>query len=178
MAKAIPAGSTLGDRIMKVNHAGEHGAISIYSGQIFMARLRAPAMVDELRQFRSHEEEHREIFGTELLRRGKPRCRSYFLCGLGGWALGLITGLLGRQAIAATTVTVERVVLGHLEEQLRRLRGIDGAACEAISRIVEDEQQHHDQSALHLDAGKFWSRVLSPIVSASTEAVIWIGMRF
>ncbi len=35
----------LGDRIIKVDHAGEHGAICIYSGQIFMARLTARDLV-------------------------------------------------------------------------------------------------------------------------------------
>ena len=55
-------------------------------------------------------------------RRGKPRCRSYHLCGVGGWMLGLITGLLGRQAIAATTVAVENVVLGHLQQDRKSTR--------------------------------------------------------
>jgi ubiquinone biosynthesis monooxygenase Coq7 len=35
----------LANRILKVNHAGEHGAVNIYAGQILMARLLAPGMV-------------------------------------------------------------------------------------------------------------------------------------
>lgn len=50
-----PATSGLGDRIIKVDHAGEHGAICIYTGQILMARLTAPTMLPELAGFRSHE---------------------------------------------------------------------------------------------------------------------------
>jgi ubiquinone biosynthesis monooxygenase Coq7 len=168
---------SLGDRIIKVNHAGEHGAICIYSGQIHMARLTAPAMVSELTEFRSHEQRHRAIFGAELQRRGRPRCRSYWFCGLGGYALGLITGVLGPSAIAATTVAVESVVLRHLEHQLATLRGRDPAAVSAISAIVTEEQQHHDRSAGRAQAGSFWPKVLTPVVSASTEAVIWLGMR-
>ena len=171
------ATNDLGDRIIKVNHAGEHGAISIYSGQIFMARLTARGMVSELTDFRSHEQRHRAIFSAELQRRGRPRCRSYWLCGLGGLALGLITGLLGANAIAATTVAVESVVLRHLEQQLVALQGNDLAAVAAISAIVSEEQQHHDRSASHVQGGTFWPKVLTPIVSASTEVVIWMGMR-
>ncbi len=167
----------LGDRIIKVNHAGEHGAIAIYTGQILLARLTAPALVDELREFRSHEERHRAIFGAELVRRGRPRCRSYWFCGLGGFILGAITGLLGRGAISATTTAVERVVLRHLEHQIGVLHGHDPAAVLAISSIIADEQQHHDQSLAHTRADAFWPKVLSPTVSASTEAVIWLGMR-
>lgn len=172
-----PVATGLGDRIIKVNHAGEHGAIGIYTGQILMAWLTAPKMVAELREFRSHEQRHRAIFGAELERRGRPRCRSYWFCGIGGFVLGAITGLLGSSAIAATTTAVESVVLRHLEHQLAVLQGHDPAAVSAISSIVAEEQQHHDQSLGHVRAGTFWPRVLTPIVSASTEAVIWLGMR-
>ncbi|MBE1161505.1 demethoxyubiquinone hydroxylase family protein [Dyella acidiphila] len=101
----------LGDRFIKVNHAGEHGAISIYSAQILMAQFTARDLIEQLAEFRSEEQKHRAIFLAELRRRGRPRCRSYWLCGAGGYLLGLITGLLGRNAIAATTVAVESVVL-------------------------------------------------------------------
>jgi 3-demethoxyubiquinol 3-hydroxylase len=167
----------LGSRIIKVNHAGEHGAIQIYTGQIMIARWTAPALVEELTEFRSHETRHREIFRAELARRGARRCRSYWLCGIGGWLLGIVTGLLGAGAISATTVAVEQVVLRHLETQLALLRNSDPTAVAAISAIIEDEQQHHDRSAALARAGSFWPRLLTPVVAASTEAVIWVGMR-
>lgn len=167
----------LANRILKVNHAGENGAIHIYAGQIFMARLTAPSMLAELREFKSHEERHRAIFQEELDRRGRPRCKSYWLCALGGYVLGLLTGLFGRAAIAATAVAVERVVLRHLQHQLKLLAGQDEAAVQAISRIVTEEQQHHDQSAAQLTESRFWPRLLTPVVAASTESVIWLGMR-
>jgi ubiquinone biosynthesis monooxygenase Coq7 len=171
------ATSDLGSRIIKVNHAGEHGAINIYAGQIFMARLTARAMVSQLVEFQSHERRHLAIFGAELERRGRRRCRSYFLCGFGGLVLGVITGALGSAAIAATTVAVESVVLRHLEHQISILQGVDPAAIQAIAAIAADEQQHHDDASLLGSQGGFWPRVLTPIVSASTEAVIWLGMR-
>ncbi len=169
--------SEFASRVLKVNHAGENGAVGIYAGQIFFARITAPGMVAELAEFKLHEEGRRAIFSAELRRRNRSRCRSYWLCGIGGFTLGLVTGLCGRRAIAATTVAVERVVLRHLERQLEQLRGKDEAAIKAIESIVAEERQHHDQSASHIAVGQFWPRVLSPIVSASTQAVIWIGMR-
>ena len=164
-------------RVLKVNHAGENGAVNIYAGQIFLARITAPKIVAELIEFKSHEERHRAIFWAELQRRDRPRCRSYWLCGIGGFTLGLVTAAFGRRAIAATTVAVERVVLRHLEQQLILLDGKDEAAAEAIRSIVIDERQHHDQSASHISRDRFWSRILAPVVSAFTEAVIWVGMR-
>ena len=52
-------GESLGDRVMKVNHAGEHGAVCIYRGQRWVASIVAPALIDELHAFQSHEERHR-----------------------------------------------------------------------------------------------------------------------
>lgn len=166
-----------GDRIMKVNHAGEHGAVSIYTGQILVARLTARDVVEELTEFRDHEQRHRSVFAAELRRRGRRRCRSYWLCGGGGLMLGLVTGLLGRSAIAATTLAVESVVLRHLHQQISTLHAVDSAAVEAISSILADENEHHDRSFHQADPGAFWPKVLVPIVSAATEAVIWLGMR-
>ncbi|HET7842967.1 MAG TPA: demethoxyubiquinone hydroxylase family protein [Xanthomonadales bacterium] len=168
--------SALGNRILRVDHAGEHGAVSIYTGQIVAARITAPSLLAELREFRVHERAHRAIFAAELERRGVRRCQSYWLCALGGFVLGLLTGLFGRSAIAATTVAVERVVLRHLDEQLSMLRAEDPEAVAAISAIVREEREHHDRSALHVGAGTFWPRVLTPVVSGSTEAVIRLGM--
>ena len=178
MRAITPAdGKDLGDRIIKVNHAGEHGAVCIYTGQILVARLTAPRPVNELIAFRSHEQWHRAVFRSKLLRRGRPRCRSYWLCGLGGFVLGAITGLFGANAMAATSVAVESVALRHLEQQLAALKGNDATAVAAISAIIAEERQHHDDSATHAQAGTFWPRILTPVVSASTEAVIWLGMR-
>jgi len=165
----------VGDRIMKVAHAGEHGAVQIYRGQLLGAALTARDWRPLLGEFAAHERTHRAIFAAELQRRGRPRCSSYWLCGLGGWVLGAVTGLLGRRAIAATTVAVERTVLAHLAEYRAMLAGRDEAGHAAISAILADEQAHHD--ALAKDANGIAARWVDAAVSASTHAVIRIGMR-
>lgn len=139
----------LGDRILKVGHAGEHGAVNIY----------------------------RALFWCQLQARGVRRCHSYVLCGVGGWTLGLVTGLLGASAIAATTYAVESVVLQHLLEQRRQLETADPDAFDTVSRIIAEEQEHHDHGRDAMQAGAFWPPILTPVVRASTEAVIWLGMR-
>jgi ubiquinone biosynthesis monooxygenase Coq7 len=165
------------ERIIKVNHAGEHGAVNIYRGQRLVCFWRDAALKLELEEFRAHEERHRAIFAAELGRRGVRRCRSYRMCGLGGFLLGVATGICGRASIAAVTVAVERVVLRHLEMQLRELDGVDAAAHAAVASILEDERAHHDRASQEPLQGIFWPRVLKPAVSAATEFVIWSGMR-
>lgn len=134
-------------------------------------------MIEELDQFIAHEKEHRARFGAELARRGRSRCRSYLLCGFGGFTLGLFTGLAGQQVIAATTVAIERVVLRHMKEQFEVLKTVDPMAAETLFQIMADEQEHHDLSADRINDGSLWTRVIDPMVAVSTEIVIWLGMR-
>lgn len=173
----LNAGETLGDRVMQVDHAGEHGAVCIYLAQRWFARWRAPEMLGELDHFLAHERGHRMIFGAELARRGQRRCRSYFWCGFGGFVLGTVTGLAGRQAIAATTVAIERVVLRHMHEQVQQLTGSDDEAVGALLRVIVEEQEHHDLSVARLGDCGMWPKIMNPLVGASTHVVIWLGMR-
>ena len=173
----LKQGETLGDRVIKVNHAGEHGAVCIYRAQLWFAKWRAPEMVHELEHFLAHELGHRARFGSELARRNRRRCRSYLWCGFGGFALGSVTGLAGRNAIAATTVAIESVVLQHMHEQVSGLAGLDNEAVFVIGQIIVEEQEHHDLSAARTLTGSIWPIILHPIVGASTNLVIWLGMR-
>ena len=171
-------GETLGDRVLKVDHAGEHGAVCIYRTQIFFARWRVPDMVAELEDFLAHERGHRARFEAAMRLRGIRRCRSYVWCGFGGFMLGAFTGRAGRGAITATTVAIERVVLRHMREQIDMLAGSDPTAAETLREIIREEQEHHDRSAARLAAsGGLWAKIIDPVVAASTEAVIWLGMR-
>jgi ubiquinone biosynthesis monooxygenase Coq7 len=173
----LKTGETLGDRVMKVDHAGEQGAICVYRAQRWWARWRAPEMVAELDEFLAHERGHRSRFGAELQRRNRRRCRSYYLCAVGGFTLGTLTGIAGRHAIAATTVAIERIVLRHMHAQLQALDGIDRPAADTLRTIIAEEQEHHDRSAARIGTHGLWPKLIDPVVAFSTETVIWLGMR-
>lgn len=169
--------STIAEKMIKVDHAGENGAVNIYRAQRLVARIRAPSLCRQLADFQQHEEEHRRIFQAHLTAIGVRRCVSYHLSALGGFSLGFVTGLIGPSAIAATTFAVEHVVLRHLEEQLDYLRTASPAARECVTQIYEDERQHHDIAEGRLVRDGWMTRVLIAIVQFSTEMVIRIGMR-
>lgn len=84
LAARLRGTESLGDRVLKVDHAGEHGAVCIYTAQLWVAQWRAPDLVAELADFRGHECGHRARFEAELQARSVRRCRSYHLCALGG----------------------------------------------------------------------------------------------
>ena len=134
-------------------------------------------MLPEIEHFLGHEKRHRAMFEAELARRGIRRCRSFHLCGLGGFFLGVLTGLIGSRAITLTTEAVESVVLDHLHHQIVVLKSADPDAVRVISGIIADEREHHDRSAERLGDTRPIDRVLQPLVRGATEAVIWLGMR-
>jgi ubiquinone biosynthesis monooxygenase Coq7 len=166
---ALPPETRFGGQVMKVDHAGEHGAICLYRAQIALARRRAPQLVPQLEHFLAQELGHHARFAEELRRRGLRRCHSYSLCGLGGWMLGALTGLAGAQAIAATVVAVERVVLAQLKRQMKQLAQ-DPNAYGAVLNIVLDEREQRERAKLALCQGSFWPRLILPVVGAAVRA--------
>ena len=164
-------------RILKVNHAGEFGAVNIYRAQILVGSIFRTQYVDTLKDFLAHEKAHLEIFRAEIERRGVRRCRSYYLCGLGGFSLGIMSGLLGRNSVLACTAAIETVVLRHLEEQISALRQIgDIEAAKAVESIVQDEMEHH-QEGLRASTKCVFYKPFVKIIEFCTESVIWMGMR-
>ncbi|HEX7026574.1 MAG TPA: demethoxyubiquinone hydroxylase family protein [Gammaproteobacteria bacterium] len=166
-----------GGRIVKVNHAGEFGAINIYRAQILVAGLISPRIVPILKDFLAHEKKHLEIFRAVLAKRGVRRCRSYWLCGVGGYALGFITALLGKSGIMACTAAVETVVTGHLIKQMEALRR-DGdiEALRAVEAIVAEEAEHREVGVAE-GQNSILYKPLGLVVSAATSFVIWLGMK-
>ncbi len=170
-AKSIP------EKMIKVDHAGENGAVNIYRAQIIAATLRAPSLRLELKHNLEHEKEHRRLFNSWLLENRIKRCFSYHLCGIGGFALGLMTGLIGPKAIYATTYAVETVVLEHLEHQLEILTLSDMTAANCVASIIEDEKSHKDQAEIQLANDSIMTRIILSVVKFCTESVIKFGMR-
>jgi ubiquinone biosynthesis monooxygenase Coq7 len=97
------------------------------------------------------------------------------LWGSGGLVLGLLTSLLGRQGIWICTAAVESVVHRHLEDQVRYLRDRDESLRSLILSIQEEEIAHLHHAQQRIATNVPWSRLLIAVVSACTDAVIWLS---
>ena len=126
-------------RIVKVNHAGEFGAIRIYSAQIAVSRRRYPDVVPALSDMLAHEKKHCAAFLGAMPERNARPCRVMSLWSWGGWLLGFLTALMGRQAIWICTAAVEAAVHRHLDDQLHFLRERDPGLRDIILSIREEE---------------------------------------
>ncbi len=160
-------------RIVKVNHAGEYGAISIYSSQIAVARWRCPDVVPKLYDMLGHEIEHCAKFAAAMPSRSAKPCRALFLWTTGGRALGIVTALLGRNGVWACTAAVEAAVHHHLEDQLVYLAGRDQALFDIIADIRAEEAAHLQHAEEHLTARGPHIEFLRATIAGVTDLLIW-----
>jgi ubiquinone biosynthesis monooxygenase Coq7 len=164
-------------RILRVNHAGEHGAVAIYSAQLSHARAKHPDLVPWLEQTLAHEETHRARFREAMpSRRAKP-CRLMFVWSFGGAALGAITAACGRTGIYVCTAAVERTVHRHLVEQIAFLDRADPALAEIVRAILVEEDEHLAHAEAHHNKRGVFARMLSVFVEAATETLIFVSTR-
>jgi 3-demethoxyubiquinol 3-hydroxylase len=162
-------------RILKVNHAGEYGAIRIYRAQIWVARRLYPDVVPFLEETLGHEIEHCALFyGAMPSREAKP-CRVMAFWGNGGLVLGFLTALIGRQGIWVCTEAVEATVHRHLDEQLHFLAARDAELHGLITSIQGEELHHLNYARERVTSRALWTRLLYGLVAAATETVIWLS---
>jgi 3-demethoxyubiquinol 3-hydroxylase len=162
-------------RILKVNHAGEFGAIRIYGAQIAVAQRFFPDIVPALDQMRDDEIDHCRLFRDAMPDRGARPCRVMSLWSLGGYVLGFLTALCGRNMVWVCTEAVESTVHRHLEDQLAFLETRDPELYALILSIQEQELAHL-REAEHKQNGKGLAHaLLLPIIGGLTELMIWLS---
>ncbi|VEL15433.1 unnamed protein product [Protopolystoma xenopodis] len=132
-SKLAPRTRALLDKIIRVDHAGEIGANRIYQGQL--AILGKTPDGPTISQMCDQEKVHLATF-EELI--PKYRVRPTLLRPLWdvcGFALGMGTALLGREAAMACTVAVESVIGDHYNDQIRELMAEDPEQYKALIEV-------------------------------------------
>ncbi|MCZ6721538.1 MAG: demethoxyubiquinone hydroxylase family protein [Proteobacteria bacterium] len=170
-----PEPETLLARMIRVDHAGEFGAMRIYDGQL--AVLRHGPAAEAIRKMAEKEQSHLKTF-EELLfeRRVRPTLLSP-LWHLTGFALGAGTALLGERAAMACTVAVEEVIGEHYARQAAKLGEDEVELRDVIEEFREDERAHHD-TALEMGAEQAPGYgVLSAAIKGGTRLAIWLSTR-
>ena len=132
------------EEIIRVDHAGERGAIKIYEGQLLALKTikQDEKLKDIIEEMKNHEKEHLEYFEKEIQKRNmKP---TYFLplWDLMGISLGFGTALLGKKAAMLCTASVEEVIENHYENQLVKLGKDEKELKEKIKKFKSDEIDH------------------------------------
>lgn len=133
--------------MIRVDHAGEYGAVQIYRGQqaVFGNLPHKERIADLLKDMEEGEHKHLETFDRLLRERHTRPTALSPIWNVAGFALGAGTALMGEKAAMACTSAVEAVIEKHYQEQVDELEGRGEDELRAtFAEFREDELEHHD----------------------------------
>ena len=164
------------ESMIRVDHAGEYGAVRIYDGQLaVIGRGRAR---DEIRRMAEQEKRHLAEFENMVrARRVRPTVLQP-LWHVAGFALGAATALMGERAAMACTVAVEEVIDEHYLAQAERLGDAEPALRERILAFRDDERRHREAALAYGAAESLASELVSAVVKTGSRVAIWLSTRF
>jgi ubiquinone biosynthesis monooxygenase Coq7 len=164
------------ESMLRVDQAGEYGAIRIYAGQLAVLGDRHPA-ARIIARMAAQEQRHLDHFDALMTdRRVRPTLLQP-LWKAAGHALGAATALISPRAAMACTVAVETEIDHHYGQQLASLGGDDPELGEAIGEFRRDEVEHRD---IALAAGARETAaypLLSAMIRAGCRAAIALSKR-
>ena len=163
------------ERMIRVDHAGEYGAVRIYAGQ--MAVLKGTKSEKVIAHMAKQEEEHLAAFDKLVVdRRVRPTALAP-LWHAAGFALGAASALLGEKAAMACTVAVEEVIDEHYAGQAEKLGEDEADLRETIEKFRADELSHRDEALAQGAEEAPGYTVLSEAVKAGSRLAIWLSER-
>lgn len=137
--------------MIRVDHAGEYGAVAIYRGQraVFDRIPSKGRIASQLKQMEAEEQHHLDAFDALIAERESRPTALTPVWQIAGRALGVGTALIGEKAAHACTEAVENVIEKHYAEQVEALEksGETGLAAQ-FAQFREEEIAHRD-TALH-----------------------------
>jgi len=134
--------------MIRVDHAGEYGALRIYEGQLAVLKRRPHASgdVSAIRHMAQQERDHFAIFERLIHERQVRPTALAPVWHAAGFALGAATALLGAKAAMACTAAVEETIEAHYAGQAERLGARDPALKKTIEKCREEELAHRDEA--------------------------------
>ena len=132
------------EEIIRVDHAGERGAIKIYEGQLLALKTikQDNDLKDKIEEMKEQEKEHLEYFEKEIQKRKIKPTYLLPLWDLMGVTLGFGTALLGKKAALLCTASVEEVIEDHYQNQLKKLGNDEMELKAKIEKFKDDEVGH------------------------------------
>ena len=134
------------EKFIRVDHAGERGAIKIYEGQLLAlnALIKDENLKKTIEEMRTHEKEHCDYFENEIKKRNIKPTKLLPLWDLLGLGLGFGSTILGKKAAMLCTASVEEVIDEHYASQITQLKSDEKKLKEKIIKFRDDELHHKD----------------------------------
>jgi ubiquinone biosynthesis monooxygenase Coq7 len=134
------------EEFIRVDHAGERGAVKIYEGQLLALNtlVKDESLKKTIEEMKVHEMEHCEFFEKEIKKRNITPTKLLPLWDLLGVGLGFGSTLLGKKAAMLCTASVEEVIDKHYQSQINQLDSNEKELKKNIIKFREDELHHKD----------------------------------
>ena len=132
------------EEIIRVDHAGERGAIKIYEGQLLALKTfkQNEDLKKQIEEMKEHEKEHYDFFNQEIQKRNIDPTKLLPLWDLLGVTLGFSTAMLGKKATMLCTASVEEVIDDHYKNQTYKLEDDEEDLKNKINKFRDDELNH------------------------------------
>ena len=166
------------ESMIRVDHAGEYGAVRIYEGQLAVldARPASKAAAATIRKMAAQEQHHLDTFDRLVNERRVRPTALEPVWRIAGFALGAATALLGEKAAMACTAAVEDVIDEHYARQIERLGG-DAALKRTVEEFRAEEIAHRDEALAQGAEEAPGYRLLSEGIKAGCRLAIKLSER-
>ena len=165
------------EEIIRVDHAGERGAIKIYEGQLLALKTfkQNASLKRKIEEMREHEREHYEYFDNEIKKRNIKPTKLLPLWDLMGVTLGFGTAMLGEKAAMLCTASVEEVIDEHYKDQTFKLGNDETKLKEKIKKFRQDELDHKEIAYDNGATKKGLFGILDKVIKTSSRIAITIS---
>ena len=165
------------EEFIRVDHAGERGAIKIYEGQLLALNtfIKDDDLKKKIEEMKVHEKEHCDYFEAEIKKRKIEPTKFLPLWDILGIGLGFGSTILGKKAAMLCTASVEEVIDEHYSNQIKELK-IDEKKLKAkIIKFRKDELHHRDIAYEEGATKKGAYLILDKIIKAGSKIAINIS---
>ena len=165
------------EEFIRVDHAGERGAIKIYEGQLLALNtlVKDDSLKKTIQEMKDQEKEHCNYFENEIKIRNIKPTKLMPLWDLLGVGLGFGSTLLGKKAAMLCTASVEEVIDEHYEKQINQLKPDEKILKEKIKKFRLDELHHKDIAYEKGATKKGLYKILDGIIKTGSKVAINIS---
>ena len=165
------------EEFIRVDHAGERGAVKIYEGQLLALNtiIRNENLKKTIEEMKEHEKEHCQFFENEIKKRNIVPTKFLPLWDLLGVGLGFGSTIIGKKAAMLCTASVEEVIDGHYKDQTYKLGKDEEELKKKIMKFRQDELDHKDIAYDNGATKKGLFGVLDKVIKTSSRIAITIS---
>ena len=165
------------EEFIRVDHAGERGAVKIYEGQLLALNtlIKNESLKKTIEEMKIHEKEHCDFFENEIKKRNISPTKFLPLWDLLGLGLGFGSTLLGKKAAMLCTASVEEVIDKHYLNQINQLGPNEKGLKKKIIKFREDELHHKDIAYEEGATKKGFYSILDKIIKTGSKIAINIS---